>query len=133
MKTAIAGQSLKSSQPPGALQFPLFAFVIFHRFGDNAINVVSRWRTPYPKAVQCLSQDLPELLAFLSVKTSLPDSTLRTTNAVERRFREVRRRTRPMGVFSDHTSIDRIMLSVFTFENLKQKTSTPFLVLTQNT
>jgi hypothetical protein len=37
-----------------------------------------------------------------------------------------------MGVFSDHTSIDRIMLSVFSFENLKQKTSTPFLLLTQN-
>ena len=98
-----------------------------------AQRLVNRWRTRYPKAVQCLSQDLPELLAFLRIKTSLPDSTLRTTNAIERRFREVRRRTRPMGVFSDHTSIDRIMLSVFTFENLKQKTSTPFLVLTQNT
>jgi transposase-like protein len=95
-----------------------------------AQRLVNRWRTRYPKAVQCLSQDLPELLAFLRIKTSLPDSTLRTTNAIERRFREVRRRTRPMGVFSDHTSIDRIMLSVFTFENLKQKTSTPFLVLT---
>ena len=35
-----------------------------------------------------------------------------------------------MGLFSDHTSIDRIMLSVFTFENLKQKTHTPFLPLT---
>jgi len=98
-----------------------------------AKRFVNRWKTRYPKATQCLSQDLPELLAFLRIKTSLPHSTLRTTNAIERRFREVRRRTRPMGVFSDHTSIDRIMLSVFTFENLKQKTNTPFLLLTQNT
>ncbi len=98
-----------------------------------AQRFVHRWETLYPKAIQCLSQDLPELLAFLRIKTSLPHSALRTTNAIERRFREVRRRTRPMGVFSDHTSIDRIMLSVFTFENLKQKTSTPFLLLTQNT
>ena len=98
-----------------------------------AKRFVNRWKTRYPKAIQCLSQDLPELLAFLRIKTSLPHSALRTTNAIERRFREVRRRTRPMGVFSDHTSIDRIMLSVFTFENLKQKTSTPFLLLTQNT
>ena len=30
-------------------------------------------------------------------------------------------------------SINRIMLSVLTFENLKQKTNTPFLLLTQNT
>ncbi len=98
-----------------------------------AQRFVNRWKTRYPKAIKCLSQDLSELLAFLQIKTSLPHSALRTTNAIERRFREVRRRTRPMGVFSDHTSIDRIMLSVFTFENLKQKTSTPFLLLTQNT
>ena len=98
-----------------------------------AQRFVNRWKTLYPKAIQCLNQDLIELLAFLRIKTSLPHSALRTTNAIERRFREVRRRTRPMGVFSDHTSIDRIMLSVFTFENLKQKTSTPFLLLTQNT
>ena len=98
-----------------------------------AQRFVSRWKTPYPKAIPCLRQDLPELLAFLQIKTALPPSALRTTNAIERRFREVRRRTRPMGVFSDHTSIDRIMLSVFTFENFKQKSGTPFLLLTQNT
>jgi len=98
-----------------------------------AQRFVRRWQTPYPKATHCLTQDLPELLAFLRIATSLPHSALRTTNAIERRFREVRRRTRPMGVFSDHTSIDRILLSVFTFENLKQKTSIPFLLLTQNT
>jgi transposase-like protein len=97
-----------------------------------AQRFLRRWQMRYPKATGCLTQDLPELLAFLRIATSLPHPALRTTNAIERRFREVRRRTRPMGVFSDHTSIDRIMLSVFTFENLKQKTNTPFLLLTQN-
>jgi transposase-like protein len=97
-----------------------------------AQRFIRRWQVLYPKATRCLTQNLPELLAFLRITTSLPHSALRTTNAIERRFREVRRRTRPMGVFSDHTSIDRIMLSVFTFENLRQKTSTPFLLLTQN-
>lgn len=91
----------------------------------------ARWQAAYPKAVKCLEQDLPELLTFLQVKVSLPHSTLRTTNAIERRFREIRRRTRPMGTFSDRTSMDRIMFSVFTYENLKQGTSTPFLLLTQ--
>jgi len=38
--------------------------------------------------------------------------TVRTTNAIERRFREVRRRTRPMGVFSERTSMDRILFAV---------------------
>jgi transposase-like protein len=45
---------------------------------------------------------------------------VRTTNAIERRFREVRRRTRPMGVFQDRTSIDRILFAVFTHENKMQ-------------
>jgi putative transposase len=92
-----------------------------------------RWQASYPKAVQCLHQDLPELLSFFKINLSLPPSTLRTTNAIERRFREIRRRTRPMGTFSDHTSMDRIMFSVFAYENLKERTSTPFLLLTQNT
>jgi len=38
---------------------------------------------------------------------------VRSTAAIERRFREVRRRTRPMGVFSDRTSMDRILFAVF--------------------
>jgi putative transposase len=98
-----------------------------------AQRFMARWQASYPKAVQCLRQDLPELLTFLQVKISFPHSMLRTTNAIERRFREIRRRTRPMGTFSDRTSMDRIMFSVFTYENLKQGTSSPFLLLTQNT
>ena len=97
-----------------------------------AQRFVLRWLRIYPKAVQCLQNDLPELLSFLQVKTGLPASVLRTTNAIERRFREVRRRTRPMGTFSDRTSMERILYAIFTHENLKQRTATPFLLLTQN-
>ena len=97
-----------------------------------AQRFVLRWEGSYPKAVQCLQKDLPDLLSFLQVKTGLPPSVLRTTNAIERRFREVRRRSRPMGTFSDRTSMERILYAVFTHENLKQGTATPFLLLTQN-
>jgi putative transposase len=97
-----------------------------------AQRFMARWQSAYPEAVQCLRQDLPESLTFLQIKVPLPPSALRTTNAIERRFREIRRRTRPMGTFSDRTSMDRIMFSVFTYENLKQGTNTPFLLLTQN-
>jgi putative transposase len=96
-----------------------------------AQRFASRWESLYPQAVQCLKADLPELLTFLQISVSLPATALRTTNAIERRFREIRRRTRPMGTFSDHTSMDRIMFSVFNHENMKEGTSTPFL-LTQN-
>jgi transposase-like protein len=96
-----------------------------------AQRFVVRWKWIYPKAVNCLQKDLPDLLSFLQIKTQLAPSVIRTTNAIERRFVEVRRRTRPMGTFSDRTSMERILFSVFTYENLKQRTATPFLLLTQ--
>lgn len=91
-----------------------------------------RWESLYPKAVECLMDDEEELLTFFQVKQRPWWSKIRTTNAIERRFREVRRRTRPMGVFSDRTSMARILYAVFTYENLKQGTLKPFLALTQN-
>ena len=92
----------------------------------------ARWQPIYPKAVACLLADEEELLTFFQIKDESLWSQIRTTNAIERRFREVRRRTRPMGVFSDRTSMERILYAVFSYENLQQKTSTPFLTLTQN-
>lgn len=89
------------------------------------------WQERYPKAVSCLLSDLPELMTFFKVDLPLRTEELRTTNAIERRFREVRRRTRPMGTFSDITSIDRILFAVFTYENHQQEVGAPFL-LTQN-
>lgn len=97
-----------------------------------AQRFVARWKGIYPKAVHCLQRDLTELLSFLQIRTNLAASVIRTTNAIERRFVEVRRRTRPMGTFSDRTSMERILFSVFTYENLKQLTATPFFLLTQN-
>jgi transposase-like protein len=96
-----------------------------------ARRFVARWHTRYPAAVRCLQQDLEELLACFAFEDPLWRKAARTTNAIERRFREVRRRTRPMGVFSDRTSMERILFAVFTYENQKEGTSTPFL-LTHN-
>jgi putative transposase len=71
-----------------------------------------RWRHPYPALVKRLERDLPELLTFFSFPKSLW-KTLRTTNAIERRFVEVRRRTRPMVCFVNIHSVDRIIFSIF--------------------
>jgi putative transposase len=92
----------------------------------------ARWRHLYPKAVSSLLSHEEELLSFLQIKDSCLWPQIRTTNAIERRFREVRRRTRPMGVFSDRTSMGRILYSVFSYENLREGISTPFLSVTQN-
>lgn len=86
------------------------------------------WEKPYPKAVACLRADLDQLLTFFRFRDPDWRKAVRTTNAIERRFREVRRRTRPMGVFSDRTSIERILFAVFTHENRSQNVPPLFLV-----
>jgi putative transposase len=95
-----------------------------------ARRFADRWAADYPKAVACLRDDLDELLTCWCYKSLTHRKQVRTTNAIERRFREVRRRTRPMGVFSDRTSMDRILFAVFNHENQHQGVSTP-LLLTQ--
>ena len=96
-----------------------------------ARRFAERFQSQYPTAVACLRNDLDELLSCFCYKSEAQRRAVRTTNAVERRFREVRRRTRPMGTFQDKTSMDRILFAVFTHENKSQGVSTPFL-LTQN-
>ncbi|HVH77126.1 MAG TPA: IS256 family transposase [Stellaceae bacterium] len=95
-----------------------------------ARRFADRWEAEYPKAVACLRDDLDELFTCWRYKSLAERKKVRTTNAIERRFREVRRRTRPMGVFSDRTSMDRILFAVFNHENQNQGVSTP-LLLTQ--
>ncbi|HEV2364980.1 MAG TPA: IS256 family transposase [Caulobacteraceae bacterium] len=95
-----------------------------------ARRFADRWEAEYPKAVACLRDDLDELFTCWRYKSLAERKKVRTTNAIERRFREVRRRTRPMGVFSDRTSMDRILFAVFNHENQNQGISTP-LLLTQ--
>lgn len=73
----------------------------------------SNWRKLYPRAVSCLEQDLDQLLTFFQIKEEKLWSRLRTTNLIERSFREVRRRTRPMGVFTNTESLQRIVFAVF--------------------
>lgn len=95
-----------------------------------ARGFADRWEAIYPKAVACLRTDLEDLLTCFRYPTLEERKAVRTTNAIERRFREVRRRTRPMGTFQDKTSMDRILFAVFMHENRNQGLATPF-ALTQ--
>ena len=76
----------------------------------------TRWRGHAPQAVACLERDLGELLACF---TCPPEhrKKIRTTNAIERAFREVRRRVRPMTCFTKPASSDRIVYAVVTHLN----------------
>ncbi len=69
------------------------------------------WQAPYPGLVRRLERDLPELLTFFDFPPPLWRK-LRTTNAIERCFVEVRRRTRPMVVFPNVQSVERIIYAI---------------------
>jgi transposase-like protein len=75
-----------------------------------------RWHKEAPKAVECLRKDLQELLAFFACPPEHARK-IRTTNVIERCFREVRRRTRPMTCFNDDKSCERIIYAVFSHLN----------------
>lgn len=76
------------------------------------------WGNVYTDAVNCLADDIYDLLNFYNEPKSLWIK-LRTTNIIERTFREVRRRTRPMSCFQNQDSVQRIIFAVFMKQNKK--------------
>jgi transposase-like protein len=66
------------------------------------------WRKRHPRLVAGLERDLDSLLAVFDLPASVRPS-LRTTNLIERAFRELRRRLRAIGALSDRRSADRIL------------------------
>ena len=72
----------------------------------------ARWIKEAPAAVACLEKDLEALLEFFECPRALWKK-LRTTNAIERLFVEVRRRIRTMCAFTTRSSCERILFSVF--------------------
>lgn len=81
------------------------------------------WCGRYPAMVQRLERDLPDLLHFFSFPRHLWRE-LRTTNVIERCFVEVRRRTRPMVVFTNVASVERIIYAIFSRFNEDWKNHT---------
>jgi len=96
----------------------------------QAIHIFKRWKghwhRKYPQAVNCIEKDLDELLNFLEIPIKeqyreLIRKRIRTTNVIERAFREVRRRTRPMSCFTNQDSVNRIIYAILTRLNNKWK------------
>ncbi len=79
------------------------------------------WRERYPDAVACVEQGLHELLAVYDVPEP-QRRMVRTTNPIERRFREVRRRTDSIGTFVNDASLERIVYGLVAYYNAKYAT-----------
>jgi transposase-like protein len=71
-----------------------------------------KWTGKYPRAVRCLARDIDRLLVHYSFPLR-HRITIRTSNPIERLFVEVRRRTRPIGSFTNTKSLDRIAFGIF--------------------
>ena len=91
------------------------------------------WSKVYPNVINSLENDLEELLNFLTIPIKedvrhFIRKRIRTTNVIERSFREVRRRTRPMSCFNNNDSLQRIIYAVFfrLNTNWKDKSLTQF-------
>ena len=96
-----------------------------HREAVAAFKTLRKnWKAISPDAVNCLERDMDDLLAFLTIPIkeqfrAFIRRQIRTTNIIERSFREVRRRTRPMGCFTNYDSVSRIIYAIFNRLNSK--------------
>jgi len=72
----------------------------------------ARWQVEEERAVRCMEKDFFNCLHYFAFDPALWKS-IRTTNILERAFREVRRRTRPMNnFFTNEASSNRIMYGI---------------------
>jgi len=81
---------------------------------------VARYSNIYPKAVECLAKDIESMLTFFDYSKHVWKK-IRTTNIIERSFREVRRRVRPMTCFENDASVARIIFGVMSHLNKSWK------------
>ncbi|MGH9878576.1 MAG: IS256 family transposase, partial [Nitrososphaerales archaeon] len=87
---------------------------------EEALRCFKHWAKVWggivPDAVKCLEEDFEEMLTFFQCPKELWIK-LRTTNVIERVFREVRRRTRPISCFQNRESVERIIFAIFHRQN----------------
>lgn len=77
-----------------------------------------KWQALAPKAVACLERDFDKLVAVFAFPKVIR-KIIRSTNVIERAFREVRRRLRPMGYFQNAASANRIIYALFAQMNAR--------------
>lgn len=96
-----------------------------HRQAVCAFKHLRRhWSRTYPTVIDSLEHDLDCLLAFLQIPVKKQyrefiRRQIRSTNIIERSFREVRRRTKPMGCLTNNDSVSRIIYAIFNRLNSK--------------
>lgn len=78
----------------------------------------AHWQDKAPKAVACLENDFDKLIPVFAFPQVI-HKRIRSTNVIERCFREVRRRLKVMGCFPNTASCQRIIYTQFARFNAK--------------
>jgi len=122
----VAGKVRRKDQAAAALRGlrPVYQ-VIARRAAERAVVRRARQRRErYSQAAKCVEQDLSELLACYEVPAA-HRRMVRTTNPIERRFREVRRRTDSIGTFVNDASLELIVYGLMAYYNSKVRHARP--------
>lgn len=98
---------------------PLFEGVWTEKTASTLLNRwMKQWRPIYPKAVRCLEKDLDRLLLYLACDPE-HHRAIRTSNHIERQFKEYRRRMRPMEIIPNQSAADRTLYALTMIRNEK--------------
>jgi len=91
---------------------------------ESAMKIIwswqREWRKKYPSAVKCLDRDLERLLVYFNCPVE-HHRAVRTSNHIERQFRELRRRMRNMEVLPNKDCADRTLYALMQIRNEKLK------------
>lgn len=107
VKADLHGIFLESTQTKSQVQSILWAFR-------------KKWRNRCPAAVKCLERDLERLLHYLDCPVE-HHKAVRTSNHIERQFKEFRRRLRPMEMLPNKDSAERALYALTQIRNEKLK------------
>ena len=75
-----------------------------------AVALAEKYRSRYPKAIECLENGLEDSLTFFSFPM-IDQRKIASSNMIERLNKEIRRRTRVVGIFPNEASYMRLVCS----------------------
>jgi putative transposase len=107
MKADLQGIFDEKTQTKGQVQTILWSFR-------------KKWRNRCPAAVRCLERDLERLTHYMDCPVE-HHKAIRTSNHIERQFKEFRRRLRPMEVLPNKDSAERALYALTQIRNEKLK------------
>lgn len=77
---------------------------------SQANTLCDKYRNKYPKAVECLENGLEDSLTFYAYPM-IDQRKIASSNMIERLNKEIRRRTRVVGIFPNEASYERLVCS----------------------